>query len=253
MQDPASILAETTEGDSHPQHKWHCSARLGSAERLQALSRWKSREMGCIGTNGSNGHRCSCSAGSSYEWGTVQSTWTASGSVVPKAKSWQAQESWMLSLGNAFLSQSARQKGYKDSGHNNTCPVAKAVLILLSCVVSVPLHLLSRLRPYGLRQRNAEVLWTSLGACCGMRCRCAPVRKECTEEACSLTRNKGKKVQRNSVFPKEYVVGMVSLECVLCCHNFWARSTVSYCLKLNICSQILLESTCQSWKPCIFL
>lgn len=253
MQDLASILAETTEGDSHPQHKRHCSACLGSAERLQALSRWKSREMGCIGTNGSNRHRCSCSAGSSYGWGTVQSTWTASGSVAPKAKSWQAQESWMLFSGKCLPEsgysterlEGVRLQQYLPCGQGS--PYSSKL-----CSISAP-SLAFSAQTLWLEAEEHRGALNFFGWCCGMRCRCAPVRKECTEEACSLTRNKGKKVQRKSVFPKEYVVGMVSLECVLCCHNFWARSTLSYRLKLNICSQILLESTCQSWKPSIFL
>lgn len=80
------------------------------------------------------------------------------GQWLPKQRAGKLRRVECCSLGNAFLSRGTRQKGYKESGYNNICPVAKAVLILLSCVVSVPLHLLSQLRPYGLRQRNRGAL-----------------------------------------------------------------------------------------------
>ena len=129
-----------------------------------AVSWWKNREMGCTGTNGSNSHMlllgCSYSAGSSYERGTVQSTRTASGSLLhvsvwlPKQRAGKLGSIECSSLGKAFLSRGTQQKLSKASGS----PVAKAVLVLASCVVPVPLHLLSQLRPHGLRQRNTEML-----------------------------------------------------------------------------------------------
>lgn len=94
----------------------------GPQSTCTALSWWKNREMGCVGTNGSNSHRCSYSAGSSYERGTVQSTWTASGSLLrisvwlPKQRAGKLGRVECCSLGSAFLTRGTQQKGYRDSG-----------------------------------------------------------------------------------------------------------------------------------------
>lgn len=196
MQDPPSILAETTEGNLHAQQKRRGSACLGSAEPLrssQLMAEWRnglyrnqqqqqsqmlllswelprtghsSKHLNCKRVIAS--HRC----------------------LAPKAEGWQVWGSWMLfsrkcppELGRSVERlQRLRLKHYSSGS-----PVAKAVLALAGCIESEPLHLLSQLRPRGLRQRSRmeteELLWVhAVGWDVDVR-----LSEEHAEEACSLT------------------------------------------------------------------